>query len=86
FKNASWSSIDSNGKSRYDRFYDALMEVYHTTLKSDMRNFGTKDASATLPRDFYNFYVEERAKLLDYILRNFLAVWKAQERSLTTYE
>ncbi|GMT35021.1 hypothetical protein PFISCL1PPCAC_26318, partial [Pristionchus fissidentatus] len=55
-----------------------------------MRNTGTKDASATLPRDFYNFYIEERAKLtglniLPY-LRNFLAVWKAQERSLTTYD
>ncbi|GMT06451.1 hypothetical protein PENTCL1PPCAC_28625, partial [Pristionchus entomophagus] len=54
-KSAAWSSLDNNGKSRYDRFYDYLMEIYDNTLRSSLNNLGVQNASATSLKIFTTF-------------------------------
>ncbi|KAF8355082.1 hypothetical protein PRIPAC_96705 [Pristionchus pacificus] len=96
--NAAWSTVDSSGETRYDRFSDAVLDIYDNVLHSSLNNLGIGNASVTFSKDFYNFYAEERIQLLVFFLnsiiyaalvvlpalRNLIAVNRAHARVIAT--
>ncbi|KAF8354553.1 hypothetical protein PRIPAC_96176 [Pristionchus pacificus] len=87
-QNAAWSTVDSNGQTRYDRFSDAVLDIYHNFLQSTLNTLFIGNASVTFSRDFYNSYAEERSQLAALVvlpaLRNLIAVNRAHARVIAT--